>query len=107
MYCIYGGKQLTVFFIFIAVCLVLLLYMRFEAGFLKVKKVLLAKVEANTDLLKVLHISDIHISRLKVPVDRIIETIRTEKPDFIIVTGDYVEKSEQADIFVKFLKKAC
>jgi uncharacterized protein len=84
----------------------MLVYMRFEAGFLKVERINLAKNPGKCSL-KVLHMSDIHMQKLKVSADKVRKTIKFEKPDFIVITGDYIEKAEHADSFFRFLKKTC
>lgn len=88
-------------FAFVAVIILLLVYMRFEAGFAEVKKV---KFSKSGKSLKILHLSDIHIGLLKVPVKKVTDVVRAEKPDLIILTGDYVEKSSQAGAFIEFLE---
>ena len=82
--------------------LLLLSYMRFEAGFLKVERVFFGKSGKG---LKIAHISDVHINRLKVRPDSLIALLKQEKPDIVILTGDYVEKPEQVPMFINFLKE--
>lgn len=82
--------------------LLLLIYMRFEAGFLKVKRIYFTK---NREYLKIAHLSDIHINRLKVPPVKISRVLTEENPDLIIITGDYVEKAKEADDFLSFLEE--
>jgi len=53
--------------------------------------------------LKVLHLSDIHINRLKVSANKVLRTIKHEDPDFIIMTGDYIEKPKHIPQFLEFL----
>jgi uncharacterized protein len=92
-------KLLVIFFI---ISIAMLLYMRFEAGFLKVAKVLRTK---DNQSLKVLHMSDIHINRLKVSSAKIKKVIEAENPDFIVITGDFIEKQEHCERFFKFLNE--
>ncbi len=84
----------------LAVILLALLYMRFEAGFLEVKHIWFTK---SVHGLKVLQLSDIHIGRLKVSAGRIREVITQEAPDVILLTGDYVETRDQVPAFMEFL----
>jgi len=89
-------------YIFLSAVILLLLYMRFEAGFLKVKRIQFTKDHRG---LKIAHLSDIHINRLKVPLSRVISTLERERPDLIIITGDYIEKSYHKEDFLSFLKQ--
>ncbi len=90
-------ELLLVFFVF---SIMTLIYMRFEAGFLKVSRVMRTK---DIHSLKVLHMSDIHIRMLKVSTARIKKVIEAENPDFIIITGDFIEVPEHCESFLKFL----
>jgi len=87
---------------FLALIIAVIIYMRIEAGMLKVKRVYFTKKKA---CLKIVHISDIHIKKLKVSQSRIAEAIRNEKPDIVIATGDYIEKPGQAEDFFEFFKR--
>lgn len=80
----------------------LLLYMRFEAGFVEVKKIMLSK---NKNGLKVIQISDLHISRLKVSISRVKKILAREKPDMIVLTGDYIDKPCDIPGFLHFLRE--
>lgn len=86
---------------FIALMIIWLLYMRFEATFLKVKRVRFTKDRKH---LKVLQLSDIHIHRLKVSYSRIKQVIDNEKPDLIILTGDYIEHRKHMEEFFSFIQ---
>lgn len=88
-------------FAFILTALLILLYMRFEAGFIKIERVNFA---SHTKGLKILQLSDIHIKYLKISVERLNRIILAEKPDIIIMTGDYIDNPRQATDFLKFLK---
>lgn len=74
--------------------------MRFEASWLEVKKVCFTK---STKCLKVLHLSDIHINRMKVPWEKVRAAIENQSPDFIIMTGDYIESPNHTEAFLDFL----
>jgi len=78
-----------------------LLYMRFEAGFVKVEKVYFSK---SKNCLKIIHLSDIHINLLKVPVKKVQEAVINEKPDIMIISGDYIENPGDIEKFISFLK---
>ncbi len=47
--------------------------------------------------LRVLHISDLHIERLSVREDQLLALMETARPDVILITGDYVNISFNAD----------
>lgn len=77
-----------------------LLYMRFEAGFVEFRKIRFTK---SVNALKIMQLSDIHIKNLKVPVEKVNFYIEQEKPDIILLTGDYVQKPGNTEKFIEFL----
>ena len=87
-------------YIFLALTMLAFVYMSFEAGWLKVDRVYFNK---NKKALKVLQLSDIHINRLRVDPVKVKNVIANEKPDIILLTGDYIEHAYQAEKFFKFL----
>lgn len=89
-------------YVFSGIIVLLLLYMRFEAGFLKVERVRFTK---SSKSLRIVHLSDIHINRLKVPVWKIKKAIEQEKPDIVVMTGDYIEKAAHVHTFLDFLEE--
>ncbi|NJD03989.1 MAG: metallophosphoesterase [Ruminiclostridium sp.] len=93
---------MNTFLIITAAILVILLYMYFEAGWLKVSRIDFTK---SCKGLKILHISDVHINMLRVGTKRVKELIRQEDPDIILMTGDYIEKPVHASVFLDFLQK--
>ena len=88
-----------IYFIIIITFLALI-YMRFEAGFVKVEKVAFTKKKNG---LKILQLSDIHINHLKVPISRVKRIIEQENPDLVVITGDYIEKPKNIPKFLAFL----
>ena len=86
----------------IALIFIALAYMRFETTLLTVKKVHLTKSSAQ---LKVIQISDIHISFLKVNIKKITKVVEEEQPDLIILTGDYIDDAKEIPLFLSFLEK--
>jgi len=74
--------------------------MRIEASWVEVNHIKFTKSSKN---LKVLHISDVHINRLKVPWQKIRSIIKNENPDLILITGDCIEKEKHTDIFLDFI----
>lgn len=89
-------------YLFLAIAFLSLLYMRFETTLIRVNKVNLAK---NTQNLKIVQLSDIHLKFLKVSTTKIIKVLEEEKPDLIIITGDYIHKIKQIPAFISFLDK--
>jgi uncharacterized protein len=77
-----------------------LLYMRFEATWLKTEHVARAKGSKG---LKVLHLSDIHINKLKVSHKKVRDVIARENPDVVILSGDYIEEEKDIPEFLRFL----
>jgi predicted MPP superfamily phosphohydrolase len=85
---------------FLAIAALWLAYMRFEAGNAEVVHVRFTKSKR---ALKIIQLSDIHISRLKVSPERVKKVIEAEKPDFVIITGDYIDKISHIPSFLTFL----
>lgn len=79
-----------------------IIYMRFEASFLEIKRIRFTKKK---NCLKILHISDLHINRLKVSLKKTADIIQNEKPDIVILTGDYIENRRDSQVFIEFLRK--
>jgi len=79
-----------------------LAYMRYEAANVKVKKVLFTE---NINHLKVVHLSDVHISLLRVDVKKIKKILKKENPDLVILTGDYIDSTRHIPAFLNFLEK--
>ncbi|WP_274361807.1 metallophosphoesterase [Paenibacillus thermotolerans] len=53
---------------------------------------------------KALHISDVHVERLRVSPQRLVSVIEREKPDYIFLTGDYTEKPRylgKVDVYLR------
>jgi predicted MPP superfamily phosphohydrolase len=88
-------------YILLALAAALLLYMYFEAGFVKVERIRFSNDKGG---LKILHLSDIHINLLRVPTQAVQKAIKHENPDILILSGDYIEKPEDVEKFVLFLR---
>ncbi len=91
-----------VFYFLIAIVALLLAYMVFEAKSVEVTHVESSK---GNEGLKIIQLSDIHIGKLLVSWQRIGEAIRKENPDFIVMTGDYIESKRHRSLFLSFLEK--
>ncbi len=89
-------------YLFLAVTFIALSYMRFEATLLKVKKVYLTKSKQH---LKIIQLSDIHIKFLKVNITKVLKVLEEEKPDLIVLTGDYIDSVKQIPAFFNFLDR--
>lgn len=86
---------------FLGLVLLILAYARFEATWLQVSRIRFTK---NKGALKIMQLSDIHIRRLKVNHFKVKKLIDSEKPDIIILSGDYVERTSETEDFLKFLE---
>jgi uncharacterized protein len=80
--------------------ILLLLYMYVEAGLIKLEHVSFTKNKKN---LKVLQMSDIHVNNLMVSIKKIQKIIESNKPDFVILTGDYISNKKHIPDFLKLL----
>lgn len=47
--------------------------------------------------LKITHISDIHLRRFRIDIDLFIQRIKDTQPDFIFITGDTIDRTEDLD----------
>jgi predicted MPP superfamily phosphohydrolase len=84
-----------------AIC-ALAAYMLFEAGWLQVGR---KDFSNGAGGFKILHLSDIHIDYLKVPVEKILGLIAQEDPDTIVITGDCLNHARKAPDFLNFIMK--
>ena len=76
------------------------LYMRFEASILNLKTVNISKSQTG---LKLIHMSDIHIGKLKVSRKKIFNKVRLLNPDAVVITGDLLDTEKQTCLSVDFL----
>lgn len=79
---------------------VLIYFMYLETRKLEVNRIYLSD---SHNALKVIHISDVHISLMNIPFDRIYGVIDSEKPDIILFTGDYIDKEAHKHRFLEFI----
>ncbi|HHW00767.1 MAG TPA: metallophosphoesterase [Clostridiaceae bacterium] len=89
-----------IYFILLALMIFFITYMRIEASWVEVNHIKFTRSSRN---LKVLHISDLHINRLKVSWRKIKNIMKKENPDLILITGDCIEKEQHTDIFLDFI----
>ncbi|GAA0375570.1 metallophosphoesterase [Bacillus horti] len=54
--------------------------------------------------LKILHLTDIHIEKLSVKPEKVLELVKDEEIDFIALTGDYLDRVQSIDRFIDFMK---
>jgi predicted MPP superfamily phosphohydrolase len=54
--------------------------------------------------LKILHLTDIHIEKLSVKPEKVLDMIGDEPFDLIALTGDYLDRVKSIDRFIRFLK---
>ena len=97
----FGGKTMIVFYSLLALVIILLFYMRFEATLVETKHV---KFTKNKKHLKIIQLSDIHINCLKVSANKVKRILQQEKPDLIIMTGDYITQQKHIPAFLTFLE---
>jgi predicted MPP superfamily phosphohydrolase len=92
---------MTKWYIFVPVLLiVLVIYMFIQAQAFKIRY---HAISAKTGL-RFLHMTDIHISLLFVSARRIRKAIEKTKPDYILFSGDFLEKPKDLKKLVKWLK---
>lgn len=86
---------------FIIAVLLLLGYMYFETGWLKVERVSISDERRG---IKILHLSDLHIDMLAIDAGRVRRVVKAENPDVIILTGDYINEPLHASYFLDYLR---
>ncbi len=89
---------MNVLYFIAGLALIILIYMWFEAGWVK------AETEDFGSGLVIAHLSDIHIDRLRVNPEKIIKILEDKSPDIVVMTGDYIEKKQDTGKFLKFLE---
>jgi len=87
-------------FSLLVLIMAVLLYMMYEARNVKVERI---EFTLSKKGLKIIQLSDIHVKFLRVPAATIKSIIDKEKPDIIIMTGDYIEKPLHIEKFLGFL----
>lgn len=93
---------MTYFLIFLAVATIMLIYMGYEAGSLKVERI---RFTLSKKGLKIAQLSDIHIKFLRVSLYKVKKVIKEENPDIIIFTGDYIDRPYHINVFLDFIKQ--
>lgn len=88
----------------ILVIVILYLYMSFETTWLKVERL---DFSSDGKGLRIMHLTDLHVNMTSIPAKKIREVVDTEKPDVILVTGDYIDKPIHAADFLKYLHTFC
>lgn len=89
-------------YVFSAIIITVLIYMRYEAGTVKVERI---KFTFSKKGLKIIQLSDIHIKFLRVSAQTVRRIIEKESPDIIIFTGDYIDKPHHIEKFLDFLEQ--
>lgn len=87
----------------IAIIIVLFFaYMYIETYLLRVNSV---SFSTDKDALKILHLSDIHINMMNISPKRINKVIRSENPDVIFISGDFISNRKGIPKFLRFLNR--
>jgi predicted MPP superfamily phosphohydrolase len=55
--------------------------------------------------LRILHISDVHLRLLRIPLRKITDAVRETCPDIMVLTGDYLESPKDAEPFLAWLSE--
>jgi hypothetical protein len=74
--------------------------MYFEAGYVEVNHV---PFSGDNNPLKIMHLTDIHINLLRVSPTKVKKILDREKPDLIVMSGDYISRPGQLPKFYNFL----
>lgn len=100
--------MIYIYYLLIAAA-IFIIYARIEATLVKVERLDISKqrpknITQSSTPIKIAHISDIHIKKLKVPLKKIKQILNEEEPDIILLSGDYIERQEDIGDFMAFLK---
>ncbi|OPX42250.1 putative metallophosphoesterase [Ruminiclostridium hungatei] len=90
-----------VYIIILVTIAVTLIYMRIETTFLAKSRI---NFSTSSKGLRIVHLSDIHINKIFIPVSRLLTFIGQADPDIIIISGDYIEAPRDIPKFISFLK---
>lgn len=91
-------------YIIILMIAALAAYMFFEAKWLKVERLDFSRNGAG---LKIMHLSDLHVYLSKIPAIKIRKVVNEEKPDIILISGDYINEPIHATQFLEYLHTFC
>lgn len=99
---------ILIFLVFVVISGVALFYMSIEAKRLKIERSTIKHEESKNRVknIKIVHLSDIHIRFMKVKIEKIKSLLNSENPDFIFLTGDYIEFLSDIPKFLSFIDKA-
>ncbi len=79
-------------------------YMVFETTWLKVERLDFSKGGTG---LKIMHLTDLHVYMTRISAERIRSVAEAEKPDVILITGDYINRASHVPAFLRYLSRAC
>jgi len=71
----------------------------------KFQTVNIQKLPNDLNDLKIAHLSDLHIKKKEAVHEKIIDELIKAKPDVIVVTGDFIDESENTEICIEFVKR--
>ncbi len=100
-------KYIRLVSVIIFFTLVMIVYCFVENNWIEVEHI---KIEMNNlpkelNGLKIAHISDVHLSKNNSNIHNIVNNVKQEKPDIIVMTGDIIDQS--ADLKTCGLDKLC
>jgi len=75
--------------------------MYYETTRLKISRVCFTE---SKEPFKIVHMSDLHIKFLNVDINKVVKVLETEKPDLVVLTGDYIDNPKHIPAFIKFLE---
>lgn len=104
-----GQKRRKRIFIWISVLMVLLGFFYYENSYLVVSTYTMEseKLAKEFDGYKIVQISDFHNASFGVKNKRLLKKIRNEKPDMLVITGDFVDSNRvNISVAVDFVEEA-
>ena len=99
-------KKIKLVFFIISLFVIAVIFSGFGCGLkTKLQTINIQGLPDDLNDLKIAHLSDLHMKKKEAVHERIINELAENNPDIIVVTGDFVEESENIEPCIKFVKK--
>ncbi len=95
---------MIVIYILLLLCAGLAAYMALEARWLKLERLDFSR---DGNGLKIMHLTDLHVYLTRISADKIKKIVKLEKPDVILISGDYINEPVHASLFLEYLYTFC
>lgn len=90
----------------IIICLIIFIYINYKVIFVSKYNIIDKEIPNSFDGFKILHLSDWHETRYGKNNEKLVDLIKKQSPDIIVITGDMVVRQKQAyKKSIDFIKK--